>query len=123
MGGYAPAGGGCMSRDLNATQRATTEARVLRVSLFATALVAASGLACGVLTGSMAIVFDGLFSGISAVMTAGALHVAGLVAREADRRARFGYWHFEPLVLALNSCVLVLLCTYPFFNAVAGPMS
>lgn len=112
-----------MSRERIAVQRAATEARVLRVSLVATALVSASGLACGLLTGSMAIIFDGLFSGIDAVMTAVALHVARLVAREADRRHQFGYWHFEPLVLALNSCVLVLLCTYAFINAVAGLMS
>jgi predicted Co/Zn/Cd cation transporter (cation efflux family) len=123
MGGDATAGGSCMSQDLIAGERGATETRVLIASLAVTSLVAAGGLACGLLSGSMAIIFDGLFSGIDAVMTAVALHVAGLVAREADRRHQFGYWHFEPLVLALNSCVLVLLCTYAFINAIAGLMS
>jgi predicted Co/Zn/Cd cation transporter (cation efflux family) len=53
-----------------------------------------------------------VFSGIDAAMTAVALHVARLVTRESDRRHQFGYWHFEPLVLALStaacSCVLRL---------------
>jgi predicted Co/Zn/Cd cation transporter (cation efflux family) len=102
---------------------ATPEAGVLRLSLMATVLVAGSGLAAGLIAGSMAIVFDGLFSAIDAAMTAVALHVARLVTREADRRHQFGYWHFEPLVLALNSCVLVLFSAYAFINAVGGLMS
>jgi len=111
-----------MSRGWSDAWQATPEAFVLRLSLGATVLVASGGIACGLLSGSMAIVFDGLFSGIDAAMTAVALHVARLVAREVDRRHQFGYWHFEPLVLALNSCVLVLFCTYAFVNAVAGLM-
>jgi cation diffusion facilitator family transporter len=100
----------------------TAEARVLGASLGMTILVAAGGIVCGLLSGSMAIIFDGLFSGIDAAMTAVALQVARLVRRETDMRHQFGYWHFEPLVLALNSCVLVLLCTYAFVNAVDGLM-
>ncbi|KQY96417.1 cation diffusion facilitator family transporter [Brevundimonas sp. Root1423] len=98
------------------------EARVLGASLLLTLVVAAGGIVCGLISGSMAIIFDGLFSGIDAAMTAVALQVARLVRRETDMRHQFGYWHFEPLVLALNSCVLVLLCTYAFVNAVMGLM-
>lgn len=97
-----------------------TEAFALRASLALTILVAGGGLVCGLFSGSMAIIFDGLFSGIDAMMTLVMIQVARLVRREADVRHQFGYWHFEPLVLALNSCVLVLLCTYAFVNAVMG---
>jgi cation diffusion facilitator family transporter len=112
-----------MSADLFAAPKGTPEANVLRVSLLATVLVAAGGIVGGLFSGSMAIVFDGLFSGIDAAITALTLHVARIVVREADRRHQFGYWHFEPLVLALNSCVLVILCIYAFVNAVAGLLS
>src|SRR4051812_27255520 len=96
------------------------EKRLLKVSLAATMVVAGGGIVCGLLSGSMSILFDGLFSSIDAVITAVALHVARLVVREGNRRFQFGYWHFEPLVLALNSCILTLLCSYAFFNAVLG---
>ncbi len=112
-----------MSADPPVLRVGTAEARVLGASLVMTILVAVGGIICGLLSGSMAIIFDGLFSGIDAAMTAVALQVARLVRRETDMRHQFGYWHFEPLVLALNSCVLVLLCTYAFVNAVAGLMS
>lgn len=111
-----------MSADQPIAAVGAAEARVLGVSLGMTVLVAVGGIVCGLLSGSMAIIFDGLFSGIDAGMTAVALQVARLVRREADMRHQFGYWHFEPLVLALNSCVLTLLCTYAFVNAVAGLM-
>jgi predicted Co/Zn/Cd cation transporter (cation efflux family) len=109
-----------MSLDEAAAPAGAGEARLLKVSLAGTIVVAAGGMLCGLLSGSISILFEGLFSLIDAVITATALHVARLVAREADRRFQFGYWHFEPLVLALNSCVLMLLCVYAFFNAVLG---
>ena len=109
-----------MSADPSAARVGRAEARVLGASLLLTLLVAGGGIACGLLSGSMAIIFDGLFSGIDAAMTAVMLQVARLVRREADMRHQFGYWHFEPLVLAMNSCVLMLLCTYAFVNAVMG---
>lgn len=112
-----------MSADRPAALMGAAEARVLGASLALTVVVAVGGIVCGLISGSMAIIFDGLFSGIDAAMTAVALQVARLVRRETDMRHQFGYWHFEPLVLALNSCVLMLLCTYAFVNAVAGLMS
>ena len=109
-----------MTADEFAVPKGAKEARILAVSLAATVVVAGGGILCGVLSGSTAILFDGLFSSIDVVMTAATLHVARLLVRQADRRFQFGYWHFEPLVLAFNSCVLTLLCAYAFFNAVLG---
>lgn len=109
-----------MSADPSTAHMGRAEARVLGASLLLTLMVAGGGIVCGLISGSMAIIFDGLFSGIDAAMTAVALQVARLVRRETDMRHQFGYWHFEPLVLALNSCVLVLLCTYAFVNAIMG---
>jgi predicted Co/Zn/Cd cation transporter (cation efflux family) len=109
-----------MSLDEVAVRKSPGEARLLKVSLAATLIVAGGGILCGLMSGSMSIVFEGLFSSIDAVITVMTLHVARLVARQADRRFQFGYWHFEPLVLGLNSCILILLCVYAFFNAVSG---
>jgi predicted Co/Zn/Cd cation transporter (cation efflux family) len=48
--------------------------------------------------------------------------VSRLLVKEPGRRFQQGYWHFEPLVLALNGSVLVLLCVYALINSVSGLM-
>lgn len=100
--------------------RSQLEASLLKVSIAATIVVAGAGVVIGLLSGSMSIVFDGLFSSIDAVVTVITLIVARLLASEGNHRFQYGYWHLEPLVLALNSSVLVLLCGYAFLNAVLG---
>jgi predicted Co/Zn/Cd cation transporter (cation efflux family) len=103
--------------------RSQLEAGLLKGSIAATILVAVSGVVIGLLSRSMSIVFDGLFSSIDAVVTVVTLVVARLLASEGNHRFQYGYWHLEPLVLALNASVLVLLCGYAFLNAVLGLMT
>lgn len=100
--------------------RSALEASLLKVSIGATIVVAAAGVVIGLLSGSMSIVFDGLFSSIDSVVGIITLVVARLLASEGNHRFQYGYWHLEPLVLALNSSVLVLLCGYAFLNGVLG---
>ena len=94
---------------------AAAEQRILRQSIGVTVLVSAFGL----LSGSLSIVFDGVFSTIDAAMSGLALFVSRLVSRPGDdRRFQFGYWHIEPMVLAFNGGTLMLACFYAFLNAV-----
>ena len=103
--------------------RSKLEAGLLKGSIAATIFVAITGVVIGLLSGSMSIVFDGLFSSIDAVVGGVTLVVARLLASEGNHRFQYGYWHLEPLVLALNSSVLLLLCGYAFLNGVQGLMS
>jgi predicted Co/Zn/Cd cation transporter (cation efflux family) len=103
--------------------RSQLEASLLKGSIVATIGVAAAGIVIGLLSRSMSIVFDGLFSSIDAVVGVVTLLVARLLASEGNQRFQYGYWHLEPLVLALNASVLVLLCGYAFLNAVQGLMT
>ncbi|AOE85089.1 cation diffusion facilitator family transporter [Pseudomonas sp. TCU-HL1] len=96
------------------------EQRVLKVSILATALVACGGIAFGLWAGSQSIVFDGLFNAIDSCMALLSLMVSRLLVKQPGRRFQQGYWHFEPLVLALNGSVLVLLCVYALINSVSG---
>ena len=99
--------------------QATAEQRLLRLSIGVTIMVAAFGVLFGLLSGSLSIVFDGVFAAIDAAMSGLALFASRLVSRESDnRRFQFGYWHIEPMVLALNGGTLMLLCFYAFLNAV-----
>ncbi|MFK8250786.1 cation diffusion facilitator family transporter [Ancylobacter terrae] len=99
---------------------AAAEQRLLRISIAVTIGISALGVAFGLLSGSLSIVFDGVFSAVDAAMSAVALFVARLLMQEGDRRFQYGYWHIEPLVLAFNGSVLMLLCFYAFINAVGG---
>jgi predicted Co/Zn/Cd cation transporter (cation efflux family) len=97
--------------------RIELEARLLRVSVFATLLIAGLGILFGLLARSPAVLFDGLFSLVDAAITWLTLHVARLVASQGDRRFQYGFWHLEPLVIALKASVLIALVVYAFFSS------
>lgn len=94
------------------------EARLLRLSIGATLLVAVAGVLFGLASGSLAILFDGLISVVDAGITWLMLIVARLVAREANQRFQYGYWHLEPLVVAVNAALLMMLVVFGFLGAV-----
>lgn len=96
------------------------EEKVLRRSFGVTLVVAAAGVLFGLLSGSLSIVFDGVFSLIDATMSLLALFVARLLARGDSRRFQHGFWHIEPMVLVFNGFVLMLTCAYAFLNAVGS---
>ncbi|WEJ12153.1 cation diffusion facilitator family transporter [Sinorhizobium prairiense] len=103
------------------------EASFLRMSIAATAVVAAFGIVFGLLSGSFSIAFDGVYSLADAGMTVMALWVSSLIARSATgdtlpgrMRDRFtmGFWHLEPIVLLLNGTLLIVVAIYALINAV-----
>lgn len=94
------------------------EQRLLKISIVTTAAVAVIGVFFGLYAGSESIVFDGLFDAVDASMSLLSLLVSKLLASEVSRRFQQGYWHMEPMVLALNGSVLVFLCIYAFINSV-----
>jgi cation diffusion facilitator family transporter len=95
------------------------EARLLRLSVWATVLIAGLGIILGLMARSTAILFDGLFSLVDVAITLLTLKVARLVATQVDdRRFQYGFWHLEPLVIALRSSVLIALVAYAFLSAV-----
>jgi predicted Co/Zn/Cd cation transporter (cation efflux family) len=97
---------------------APQESTVLKRSIAMTLLVGATGVVFGILSGSLSIAFDGVFSVVDASMTGMALLVTQLIARDTSRRFQMGFWHFEPMVLAFNGGLLSLLSFYAFVNAV-----
>ncbi|KAA6186701.1 cation transporter [Thiohalocapsa marina] len=99
--------------------RSALEARLLWLSVAATALIAGLGILLGLMARSPAILFDGLFSLIDVAITWLTLKVAQLVATQGDhRRFQYGFWHLEPLVIALKASVLMVLVAYAFLSAV-----
>lgn len=105
-----------------------SEQTLLRSSLCATIAFAVAGVLIGLAAGSSAIMFDGVYSLIDAVMTVLALLVARLIAasnaadavgRNLSQRFTFGFWHLEPIVLGLNGMLLSGAAIYALLNAIA----
>ena len=106
-----------------------TEQGLLRISILVTILLAGVGILFGILSGSFAIIFDGVYALTDAVMTVIALLVSNLIAASAaggagkDRLVKhftMGFWHLEPMVLGLNGILLTGAAIYALINAVSS---
>ncbi|KAF1013500.1 MAG: hypothetical protein GAK31_03649 [Stenotrophomonas maltophilia] len=85
-----------------------SEQGVLRLSIAASLLVAATAVVFGLLANSSLIIFDGIYGLIDVVMTWLSLLVARLIAlftqtdalqSRLNQRFTMGFWHLEPIVL------------------------
>ncbi|HET6553037.1 MAG TPA: cation transporter [Dyella sp.] len=94
------------------------EQRQLRLSILVTFLVGVACVVVGLLMHSQAIAFDGFYSLVDVVLTAGSLLVSHLISSEGSRRFQFGYWHLEPLMVMFNATVLTAVCSYAAYTAV-----
>ncbi len=107
-----------------------TEQGLLRVSIAVTILLAGVGILFGILSGSFAIVFDGVYALTDAAMTVVALLVSNLIASSAAGGSKgrlvkhftMGFWHLEPMVLGLNGILLTGAAIYALINAVGSIM-
>lgn len=108
-----------------------TEQQALKLSLVAVLILSALGITFGVISGSAAIIFDGVFSLLDAVMSILAITLAGLIARSTSnrlsarmrRRFSMGFWHFEPLLLLVNAVLMISVAVYAMAEAVAALLS
>ena len=75
-----------------------TEQGLLRVSIAVTIFTAGVGILFGILSGSFAIVFDGVYAMTDAAMTVVALLVSNLIASSATGggRTRYGMGPMQP---------------------------
>jgi predicted Co/Zn/Cd cation transporter (cation efflux family) len=108
-----------------------TEQGLLRISIAVTVLLAGFGILFGILSGSFAIVFDGVYALTDAAMTVVALLVSNLIASSAAGGAAkgrlvkhftMGFWHLEPMVLGLNGILLTGAAIYALINAIGSIM-
>lgn len=109
------------------------ERGILRLSIAVTVFTAVLGVAFGLLAGSFSIIFDGVYSVLDAGLSLLALTVANLIAahttpkgglsRRLRERFTMGFWHLEPMVLALNGAVLAAVAAYALLNAIASLMA
>ena len=97
---------------------ASTEQGRLKLSIALTVCLGVLGVASGLITGSQAIIFDGMFSFVDVLPTIVSLLVVKLISKGTSQRFQFGYWHLEPLVGVLRDSILTVACIYAAVDAV-----
>lgn len=94
------------------------EQGTLKLSIALTVVLGVLGVASGLVTGSAAIIFDGMYSFVDVVPTVVSLLVVKLIERGTSHRFQYGYWHLEPLVAVLRDAILAVACIYAAIDAV-----
>ncbi|MCO7631706.1 cation transporter [Pseudomonas guariconensis] len=106
-----------------------SEQGLLRMSIAVTLFIASIGIAFGLASGSFSIIFDGVYSLVDASMSGLSLVVVRLItaharatqlSRKLRERFTMGFWHLEPMVLALNGILLTGVAIYALINAVSS---
>src|SRR5262245_28364343 len=96
----------------------STEQGTIKFSIALTVCLGLLGVASGLVTGSQAIIFDGMYSFVDVVPTVVSLLVVKLIARGSSHRFQYGYWHLEPLVAVLRDSILAMACIYASVDAI-----
>src|SRR5262245_37877441 len=98
----------------------STEQGTIKFSIALTVCLGLLGVASGLVTGSQAIIFDGMYSFVDVMPTVVSLLVVKLIARGSSHRFQYGYWHLEPLVAVLRDSILAVACIYAAIDAVTA---
>lgn len=105
------------------------ERGILRLSITVTLVISALGICFGLVSGSYAITFDGIYSLVDASMSLLSLIVVKLItshamseglSRKLRDRFSMGFWHLEPMVLGLNGSLLIGVAIYALVGAISS---
>ncbi|KQH87268.1 cation diffusion facilitator family transporter [Vibrio sp. Vb2880] len=96
------------------------ENRVLTLSALFASMFAVAGLVVGLLVGSLVIVFDGVYSLVSLLLTILSLVAARYIRKPSDSEFPFGRALFEPAVIAVKGTVILMLVCYSLYSAIGS---
>jgi cation diffusion facilitator family transporter len=94
------------------------EQQTLRISIYGVVILAVGSIAYGLFLESDVVILNGIFSLLSLIGSGLSLLAARLVVQPENRRFPFGYSHLEPLVLSVNSFMVLLICIYALINGI-----
>jgi predicted Co/Zn/Cd cation transporter (cation efflux family) len=95
-----------------AARKKPEERSLLLFSVWMGVLFAVLGVFWGLAIQSGVILFDGIYSGFSIILSILSIIALHLVNQPDDHSFQFGRMAFEPLVVALKSIVIVGVCSY-----------
>ena len=96
------------------------ENRVLTISALLASGFAGGGLVVGMLVGSLVIVFDGVYSLVSLLLTLLSLVASRYIRKPSDSQFPLGRAVFEPAVIAIKASVILLVVSYSLYSAVVA---
>lgn len=97
---------------------AKTEKHLLQFSIFSAICFAILGLVWGFYINSQMLIFDGVYSFLSIILSGISLYAADLIKKEDDERFQFGRAQIEPIAIFFKSLAIFSICLYAFINAV-----
>lgn len=95
-----------------------SESRILEFSIIGTIFFAAFGVIWGMFIKSKMIVFDGLYSLISVGLSLLSLYVCNFIKINNNKEFPFGKYILEPLVISINSIVIIIMCLVSLIDAI-----
>ncbi|TVO38540.1 cation diffusion facilitator family transporter [Vibrio algivorus] len=96
------------------------ENRALTFSALFASIFAGGGLIVGLLVGSLVIMFDGVYSLVSLLLTLLSLVAARYIKKPSDAQFPFGRALFEPAVIAVKGAVILLIVSYSLYSAIGA---
>jgi predicted Co/Zn/Cd cation transporter (cation efflux family) len=111
------------SAETNKRSEERVEQHILKISVFLACFFTILGVVWGVLARSQMIVFDGLYSFISVILSSISVYAAWNMKIGDDARFPLGRSSLEPIVIVLKSIVIVVLCVTAFSKAVISLFS
>lgn len=96
------------------------EQQLLSQSAMVMAAIGAAGIFIGILSGSQAVLTDGIFSAIAVLIKILMLWTSRLITKETSIHFQFGYWQMEPLVLFTEGAFTFLVVFYAAAEGIKG---
>ena len=94
------------------------ENKILKLSVVGALFFALFGIAWGWAIDSDMIIFDGLYSFISVILSMLSLYINNYMAKRDFEKFPFGKHILEPIVISIKSLIIAIMCLYSLVGAV-----
>lgn len=101
------------------TKKNNIEQNLLKFSIYSAIGFAGLGFIWGFAIDSQMLIFDGIYSFISVILSGISLYVSDILKKEDDERFQFGRAQIEPIAIFFKSLAIFSICLYAFVNAVS----
>ena len=109
-----------MNNRMSWEEKDRLEQKLLWQSAVLMLIIALGATWFGLVTHSQAILIDGIFSFVAVVIKMLMIMTSKLTTRESSKKFQFGYWQFEPLVLAAEGGFTLIIVIYALLNGIAS---
>ena len=99
------------------------ENKILKLSVIGALFFALFGIAWGWTIKSDMIIFDGLYSFISVVLSMLSLCINNYMAKRDFEKFPFGKHILEPIVISIKSLIIAIMCSYSLIEAIKTLMN